>query len=250
MLGGVRAIPGPAAGQDSWDAGHPPRPFWNFRRVARTASGGIGGYIGAQETHLKPCIARKTVLYAEVRLNSACSLGGYSLRLRGFGQWWLRLNSNFCSDDHISLGGLLSGFHPDHTDIGVHSDGEWYGEFQQRCDLVSRPVKHRFREQHWCIYANNNRNRNHYGHIHTGHSHSGSTAVTVTSQPTSGLNHTFMYLGPRLSLDAAYSYVATYWVNGAATVLPLPSGATGSSATGIAVSDGDVYVVGLRLSGQ
>jgi uncharacterized membrane protein len=33
-------------------------------------------------------------------------------------------------------------------------------------------------------------------------------------------------------------------VNGAATVLPLPSGATGSSATAIAVSNGDVYVVG------
>ena len=73
---------------------------------------------------------------------------------------------------------------------------------------------------------------------------SGSTAVTVTSQPTSGQTTTVYVSGATAIPNAAYSYVATYWVNGAATVLPLPSGATGSSATGIAVSNGDVYVVG------
>jgi hypothetical protein len=92
---------------------------------------------------------------------------------REFGQWWLLLNSNFYSDHHISLGGLLSGFHPDHTDIGLYSDGEWYGEFQQRRDLVPQPVRHRLREQHWYLYANDNRNRNHYGHIHAGRNHIG-----------------------------------------------------------------------------
>src|ERR1039458_9464262 len=41
------------------------------------------------------------------------------------------------------------------------------------------------------------------------------------------------------------NYTAAYWVNGTATVLPLPSGAAGSSeACGVVVSGSDVYVAG------
>ena len=43
-------------------------------------------------------------------------------------------------------------------------------------------------------------------------------------------------------------YIAAYWVNGAATTLPLPSGATNVELTGIAVSGSDVYSSGFWVS--
>ena len=57
---------------------------------------------------------------------------------------------------------------PDESDLCLCGDGEWHGEFQQRRDLVPQPFKHRLREQHWCLYANNNRKRDDHGHIHAG----------------------------------------------------------------------------------
>lgn len=57
---------------------------------------------------------------------------------------------------------------PDESNLCLYGDGEWHGEFQQCRDLVPQPFKHRLREQHRCLYANNNRNRNDYGHLHAG----------------------------------------------------------------------------------
>jgi hypothetical protein len=46
------------------------------------------------------------------------------------------------------------------------------------------------------------------------------------------------------------NYVAAYWENGVATVLPTPTGMTSANASGIAVSGSDVYVVGTATYGE
>ena len=46
------------------------------------------------------------------------------------------------------------------------------------------------------------------------------------------------------------NYIAVYWENGVATVLPTPTGMTSANASGIAVSGSDVYVVGTATYGE
>ena len=79
-------------------------------------------------------------------------------------------NSNGCRafDNHFGYSGLFPGFHPDHSDIHLHTDGDWHREFQLFCHVVYQPHKHWQREQLWCFHAHICGNGCYYGHLNTG----------------------------------------------------------------------------------